>query len=954
MNQAEETRYIAAYARIIGVQEAVAIEYAERKGLAALVDNAYQLLETPEQRQKHQAFLELYRMSSALTRQNPILSSPQAAAGYMHSVMEKVHDKESMVVAFLNTKNRVIDYEQVSMGTINSSLIHPREIFRNAILNKAVSVLLCHNHPSGELTPSAEDLAATKALKEAGEMLGIPVVDHIIITGLNHQEVYSFRAQGVLENHAHYAIDPIIAEKKSAYKEKDKTLEEITAKLEQGIKEIFTSGRYAEYLKVMSRFHRYSLNNMVLIALQNPEASLVAGYHAWQKKFERHVCKGEQAIRIIAPVPEKRMVEREKLDPKTQKTVLGKNGKPLMEEEEITVPRFKVVPVFDVSQTEGKELPSLSKELQGSVQAYDLLFRAIKEASPVPIEIEAMKATKDGYYHLKDKRIALRKGMSETQNLAAVVHEIAHAKLHDRNPQGLDGKDSAIPKDPRTQEVEAESIAYVVCQYYGIETGENSFGYVAGWSSDKELSDLKASLKTIRDTASELIESIDEKLQDLQKTREKAVRTSRKEATEVLAEQIVALAEEVEPYTVTGNNVPVPDRMANIKANIDSQESNLNTWLDSVVNESSLPYSAEATYLLNSLTEVQKSEALFQLENGEYLSITREGSDLRYQFMDAFMTPTEEGFVSQPDLMLDAAKDLTLSERGRSGITATPTSQEQLRDLQKLVNSEPQVTFSRSEHEEIPGRMSMPLSQANRLMERLDQRQSIDREKTDYAGPLTYNTDFRVDYIKEGIPGHYSGRQEIGAGEGTLSHHMQAHVQNYLADQSWQNYLRSKGETEMAADQAGLQSVRDELLPYFHSHSSLTYLEERTNNYMANIQSVAEDKREALQSYYGDVAAYVQLSRQHMNLSLDSNLPEFPQLEQYLQGKVSERDVDHDGSPEKVDIDDQDSRVQLIHHYDKKDGSEPKTSIRERLRSAKSEVQLNQNGKLNSKELEVR
>ena len=304
MNQAEESRYITAYARIIGVQEATVTVYAQRKGLAALVDNAYQLLETPEQQAKHKAFLELYRMSSSLTRENPILSSPTSAASYMHTVIDQVHDKESMVVAFLNTKNRVIDYEQVSVGTINSSVIHPREIFRNAILNKAVSVLLCHNHPSGELTPSDEDLAATRALKEAGEILGIPVVDHIIITGLNRDAVYSFRAHGILERNAHYDAELSLTEKKVDFKDKDKdkALDEITAKLEEGIKEIFSSGKYADYLKVMSRFHRYSLNNTLLIALQNPDASLVAGYLAWKKRFQRQVLKGEKAIRIIAPV----------------------------------------------------------------------------------------------------------------------------------------------------------------------------------------------------------------------------------------------------------------------------------------------------------------------------------------------------------------------------------------------------------------------------------------------------------------------------------------------------------------------------------------------------------------------------------------------------------------------------------------------------------------------------
>ncbi|MDD4460654.1 MAG: JAB domain-containing protein, partial [Proteiniphilum sp.] len=799
MNPAEETRYIAAYARIIGVQEAVVTEYAQRKGIAALVDNAYQLLETPEQLAKHQAFLDLYRMSSSLTREKPILSSPSIAAGYMHSVIDQVHDKESLVVAFLNTKNRVIDYEQVSIGTINSSVIHPREVFRNAILNKAVSVLLCHNHPSGNLTPSPEDLAVTKSLKEAGEMLGIPVVDHIIITGLNRQDVYSFRAQGVLEAHGHYQTESTLAEKKPAYDSKDKALDEITARLEEGIKEIFSSGKYADYLKVMSRFHRYSLNNTLLIAMQNPEALLVAGYHAWQKKFERHVCKGEQAIRIIAPAPERRLVQKEKLDPVSQQPILDKDGQPIMEETEINVPRFKVVPVFDVSQTEGKELPSLSKALDKPVQAYELLFNALKNASPVPIAFENMKATKDGYYHLKDKRIALRKGMSESQTLASAVHEIAHAKLHDRDPQARGAQAGEKGKDPRTQEVEAESIAYAVCQYYGIETGENSFGYVAGWSGDKELSELKASLKTIRDTASDLIDSIDAKMLELKNELDKEPAQTKETARKTVKGKAVALAEELQAYGF--ETAPIT------QTGIEGQ--GLRPWLRALVQEDASPYTSFASVLLKDLNEIDQNRATYMLENGERLSLLREGEGIQYQLQDPAQNLLAEGLLAEPELLLDAAKDQVLSQSGRSEIQTERISERELEALSILGASEPQVTFTRSELDDIPSGMSLPLSQANRLMERLDQRQAIDRQRSDYAGPLTYSTDFRIEYIKEGIPAAYTGKQEIGAGEGSLSHHMQLTVQEALSDRIWRNYLNEMGETQLQADPNALEDVRN-------------------------------------------------------------------------------------------------------------------------------------------------
>lgn len=946
MNQAEENRYIAAYAHIIGVQESVVTEYAERKGLAALVDNAYQLLETPEQQAKHKAFLDLYRMSSSLTRDNPILSSPSAAAGYMHTVIDQVHDKESMLVVFLNTKNRVIDYEQVSVGTINSSVIHPREIFRNAILNKAVSVLLCHNHPSGELTPSDEDLAATKALKEAGEMLGIPVVDHIIITGLNRDAVYSFRAHGILEQNTHYDAGLSLAEKKMDVEDKDKALDEITAKLEEGIQEIFSSGKYEDYLKVMSRFHRYSLNNTVLIAMQNPEASLVAGYHAWQKRFERNVLKGEKAIRIIAPVEEKRLVEKEKIDPISKKPVLDSHGNPVLEEQEVTVKRFRVVPVFDVSQTEGKELPTLAKELEGNVRDYDLLFESLQTVSPVPIEFKEMKAGKDGYYHLKDKKIALRQGMSEIQTLATVIHEISHAKLHDRDPQRRGSKGTEIEKDQRTQEVEAESIAYAVCQYYGIETADNSFGYLAGWSSGKELAELKSSLKTIRDTAYEMIESIDGKLLALKTEREQETPRTQPEAVKMLNTKVAALAEALQHY----NGEPLPEGVLQYEDRQLNQAESLRNWLEALVREDRSPYTTRASKLLQQIDQVQEPSAAYLLGNGETLKLLREGSEIRYLLQDPMQTTVVEGLVSEPDLMLDAAKDLSLSEAGRDGVTATLLTAEAVEHLETLQLSEPLVTFSHSQHAEIQDGMRMPLSQANRLMERLDQRQAIDRQKSDYSGPLTYSTGFRVEYIKEGLPAAYTGKQEIGAGDGSLSHHMQVTVQDTLVDRSWRNYLKEMGETELQPDVNALQSVRDELLPYFNQHNALTFLKERTEGYQAGLLNVAEEKREALSAYYTDVMSYVQQSRQQMNLNSDPQTPEFPQLASYIDKKGIEKDIDHDGSPERVDIDDQDGRIQLIQHKEVLAGKE---SVRDRLRKHEKEKEVKNNEIMGHKELEV-
>lgn len=297
-------------------------------------------------------------------------------------------------------------------------------------------------------------------------------------------------------------------------------LKEITVRLEQGIKELFDSERYKEYLSVMSKFHNYSFNNTLLIAMQKPDASLVAGFSSWKNQFERNVKKGEKGIRIIAPSPFKVKKEMEKIDPKTQRPVIGRDGKPVTEQVEVTIPAFKVVSVFDASQTEGKELPDIAVDaLTGDVEQYKDFFTALERTSPVPVGFEKIEGGAQGYYHLEDKRIALLDGASQLQTLKTLIHEIAHARLHDIDLTTPKEEQQSRP-DRRTREVEAESIAYTVCQHYGLDTSDYSFGYVAGWSSNKELAELKSSLETIRNTAAELIDTIDGHIAELQKDRE--------------------------------------------------------------------------------------------------------------------------------------------------------------------------------------------------------------------------------------------------------------------------------------------------------------------------------------------------------------------------------------------------------------------------------------------------
>ena len=350
-------------------------------------------------------------------------------------------------------------------------------------------------------------------------------------------------------------------------------LQEITAGIEQGIKELFESERYRQYLSTMSRFHHYSVNNTMLIYMQRPDATLVAGFNKWKNQFERHVKKGEHGITIIAPTPYKKKIEEMKRDPDTHAPILDADGKAVMEEKEIEIPMFRPVKVFDVSQTDGKPLPELASSLSGTVPHYEAFLEALRRSAPVPIEFEPMAANMDGYFSSEQQRIAIREGMSEVQIVSAAVHETAHSKLHDPKKheaeptwkivmvsEGGTKKDYRLDfateaeaeqvaaedgwryvdenqfewsleveedltavkqaaKNRNTEEVEAESISYAVCQYFGIQTGENSFGYIASWSKDKELKELRASLETINKTSCELISDIERNYKEICKER---------------------------------------------------------------------------------------------------------------------------------------------------------------------------------------------------------------------------------------------------------------------------------------------------------------------------------------------------------------------------------------------------------------------------------------------------
>ena len=431
-------------------------------------------------------------------------------------------------------------------------------------------------------------------------------------------------------------------------------MKEITDRLETGIQELFESERYKAYLTTMSKFHSYSFNNTLLIAMQGGQ--LVAGYNKWRDDFHRNVKKGEKAIKILAPAPFKAKKEVQKLDAQGR-PVMGKDGKPVTEVQEIQVPAFKIVSVFDVSQTEGEPLPSIGvEELTGSVERYGEFFKALEQTSPVPIGFEDIPGGSHGYYHLTEKRIAIQEGMSELQTLKTAIHEIAHSKLHAIDPEAPAIEQSDRP-DSRTREVQAESVAYAVCQHYGLDTSDYSFGYVAGWSSGKDLKELKASLETIRATAHELITTIDGHLAQLQKERQ----TQQEQPQAAPLEQA---AEQPDPDSVFSKLSPEQQQEMT-----DSVKAMLQTLI-----EADLKSTGEVSQGTKEAVQAQgfsiagdgtleqakaPQEAAYRLESGDYLYIQTSESGYDYTLYDPDYKELDGGQLDNPDLTLaEAGKEI--------------------------------------------------------------------------------------------------------------------------------------------------------------------------------------------------------------------------------------------------------------------------------------------------------
>ena len=478
---------------------------------------------------------------------NEPMNNPDVAIRVMNEFLSQM-DRELFCIVNLQADLTPINMNIVSVGSLNEALINPREIFKSAILSNAHSMMLIHNHPSGNLTPSTSDIQTTARMQELGELMGISLVDHII-TGRNGN-YYSFRDKGEFpDSRVRFStrvedIDltkGMVTEATAPYEEvtdtkekgdvrdiptvqtatiplpvQGKDMDSIMQSLESGVEELFTSNRYQEFLKTMAKFHNYSFNNTMLIAMQRPDATLVTSYKNWQS-MGRQVMKGEKGITIIAPAPYKKMKEKEVLD-ENQRPIMGTDGKPKTEQVEVTVPHFKAVTVFDIAQTSGEPIQTLAPELlTAAVQDFDSFMQAIQKISPVPIRFDEIDGNANGYYHNADKEIVIKKGLSESQTLKTAIHETVHAKLHDKEIMESLG----VEKDRLTKEVEAESVAYCVCSSFDLDTSDYSFPYIAGWSSSREMKEMKSSMDVIRKTAGEMIDQLTEELEIILEEKQK-------------------------------------------------------------------------------------------------------------------------------------------------------------------------------------------------------------------------------------------------------------------------------------------------------------------------------------------------------------------------------------------------------------------------------------------------
>ena len=664
-------------------------------------------------------------------------------------------------------------------------------------------------------------------------------------------------------------------------------MKEITDRLETGIQELFESERYKAYLTSMSKFHSYSFNNTLLIAMQGGQ--LVAGYNKWRDDFHRNVKRGEKGIKILAPAPYKVKKEVPKLDEQGQ-PVMDKDGNPVTEKKEIQVPAFKIVSVFDVSQTEGEPLPSIGvDELAGSVEQYEDFFKALEQTSPVPMAFEDIPGGSHGYYHLTEKRIAIQENMSELQTLKTAIHEIAHAKLHAIDPETPVTEQADRP-DSRTREVQAESVAYAVCQHYGLDTSDYSFGYVAGWSSGKDLKELRASLETIRATAHELITTIDGHLAELQQQRQ-AQQPVEQAAEQPAPDSVFAKLPPEQQQEMTDSVKAMLQTLidADVKSTGEVTQGTLDAiqtqgfvlsgdgtlqqaeaqpepqpWngIDGLLNNKPIMPEATPTERANALIDWAERDGQ-RMGNEERRLIVEyaEAVDNTDKVIALINEFCEHGYEMQHGHVDELVKSRIDREIAEAKAAQQPTLDPA---------AEPVVTILFTESPDLEMCQQMPLHEADALFARLD---------AEHRGGGYYDkTDFRIDFTFQGEPHSYSGRQDFGDRDGSLIEHIREYQTFYLNDEKWKDHLTRQGGPEAwAEDHASREAFLTEIIPYMELHCNLSRLEQEAQTRLASSDTLTPEET----AYYGALVDYAMECRPLLNHG--EPLPEMPKLTDFDQ-----------------------------------------------------------------------
>ena len=683
-------------------------------------------------------------------------------------------------------------------------------------------------------------------------------------------------------------------------KTKDEYMKEITDKLEAGVRGVLDSENYKSYLTSMSKFHTYSFRNTMLIFLQKPDASLVAGAGKWQSEFERTRKQGERGLKILAPNFYKVKKRVPKKDPDTGEPVKDKDGKTVMDEQEITVPDYRVVSVYDESQTEGKELPEAHVDmLSGDVEQFQDLQAALERSSPYAISIEPILDGAKGRCFYLEQRIAVNEGMGELQTLKTAIHEVAHARLYEKNSHLAGDKQP----DKATREVQAESVAYAVCQYWGLDTSDYSFGYIANWSSGRDLKELQASLETIRAAANDLINEMEIHLLEIQQERQaqqehaapeqaaeqpapdsvfstlppeqqQEMTDSVKAMLQTLIDADVKTSGEVTQGTLDAiqtQGFVLSDDGTLQRAEAQQEEPQAWNGIDGLINEKPMMPEASPAERAAALMALAEKDGP-RLGDGERRLIMEyaEAVGDNDKVMELINRLCEQGYEMQHGYMDDFMKSQMESEiavaRAEQTIAHDPAA-------------EPIVTIIWSESPHLKDGQQMPLHEADAVFGALDSSKRFEREQPDHAGSWYDKTKFRIDFSFQGHPDNYEGRQDFGDGDGSLIEHIRGYHEYYAQDESWKNHvLHHEGPEAWEADKAQRDMLLHEFVPYMELHCNLAAMEQDARRPLRSGETLTPEQT----AYFNAVLDYVKECRPLLNQG-QYHLPEPPQLADFDQ-----------------------------------------------------------------------